>query len=206
MAPTSTALIVGRAVAGLGSAGIFTGALVSIAHVTALEKRPLYFSLIGGVYGLASVIGPLVSLSMPLHDTGMSPLIQFTARWCLHRQSNLALVLLHQLAAGWCCSRGSAVLPSNETATRNPEILETGILELGSFRDNSLCPFHRLPAPLTSMGRQHLRLVRWSHHRSVCGLCLDPNHFLLPPMALEGERDSADFYRWSADDRLCIAV
>lgn len=62
VAPTSTALIVGRAVAGLGSAGIFTGALVSIAHVTALEKRPLYFSLIGGVYGLASVIGPLVTL------------------------------------------------------------------------------------------------------------------------------------------------
>ncbi|KAJ6127766.1 hypothetical protein N7471_008983 [Penicillium samsonianum] len=75
VAPTSTALIVGRAVAGLGSAGIFTGALVSIAHVTALEKRPLYFSLIGGVYGLASVIGPLL---------GGAFTDKVTWRWCFY--------------------------------------------------------------------------------------------------------------------------
>ncbi len=62
VAPSSTALIVGRAVAGLGSAGIFTGAFVVIAHTVALEKRPAYLGLIGGVYGVASVAGPLVSL------------------------------------------------------------------------------------------------------------------------------------------------
>lgn len=60
IAPTSTTLIVGRAVAGLGSAGIFTGALVTIAHTVALDKRPLLFGLIGGMYGIASVAGPLV--------------------------------------------------------------------------------------------------------------------------------------------------
>ncbi|KAJ5151393.1 uncharacterized protein N7482_010645 [Penicillium canariense] len=75
VAPTSTALIVGRAVAGLGSAGIFTGALVCIAHVTEMEKRPLYFSLIGGVYGLASVIGPLL---------GGAFTDKATWRWCFY--------------------------------------------------------------------------------------------------------------------------
>ena len=63
VAPTSTALIVGRAIAGLGSAGIFTGALVTIAHTVELRKRPVFFAAIGGMYGIASVAGPLVRAS-----------------------------------------------------------------------------------------------------------------------------------------------
>lgn len=59
-APTSTALIVGRAVAGVGSAGIFSGALVIIAYAVPLVKRPIYTGVIGGMYGLASVAGPLM--------------------------------------------------------------------------------------------------------------------------------------------------
>lgn len=59
-APTSVALIIGRAVAGLGSAGIFSGALVIIAYAVPLVKRPIYTGLIGGMYGLASVAGPLM--------------------------------------------------------------------------------------------------------------------------------------------------
>ena len=41
-APTSTALIIGRAVAGIGSAGVFSGALVIIAYTVPLVKRPIY--------------------------------------------------------------------------------------------------------------------------------------------------------------------
>ena len=51
-APTSVALIIGRAVAGVGSAGIFSGALVIIAYAVPLVKRPIYSGLIGGMYGL----------------------------------------------------------------------------------------------------------------------------------------------------------
>lgn len=40
-APTSEALIVGRAIAGLGSAGIFQGAIIIIAYSVPLDKRPL---------------------------------------------------------------------------------------------------------------------------------------------------------------------
>lgn len=60
VAPNSTALIIGRAVAGLGSAGIFTGALVTIAHTVTLERRPIFLAMLGGMYGIASVAGPLV--------------------------------------------------------------------------------------------------------------------------------------------------
>lgn len=62
VAPNSTALILGRAIAGFGSAGIFTGALVTIAYTVPLQKRPAFFGLIGGMYGIASVAGPLVCL------------------------------------------------------------------------------------------------------------------------------------------------
>ena len=59
-APNSVALIIGRAVAGLGAAGVFSGAMLIIAASVPLAKRPIYSGLIGGMYGIASVMGPLL--------------------------------------------------------------------------------------------------------------------------------------------------
>jgi MFS family permease len=60
VAPNSSALIVGRAIAGVGSAGIFSGALIIIAYSVPLDKRPMYSGFIGAMYGIASVAGPLL--------------------------------------------------------------------------------------------------------------------------------------------------
>ena len=46
VAPTSEALIVGRAVAGVGSSGVFTGAMLIIAHSVPLAKRSVYTAMI----------------------------------------------------------------------------------------------------------------------------------------------------------------
>lgn len=59
-APNSTSLIVGRAIAGVGSAGIFSGALVIIAYSVPLVKRPIFTGIIGAMYGIASIAGPLL--------------------------------------------------------------------------------------------------------------------------------------------------
>ena len=49
VAPSSVVLIVGRAIAGLGCAGVFAGALVIIAASMPLEKRPVYTALVGSM-------------------------------------------------------------------------------------------------------------------------------------------------------------
>lgn len=60
LAPTSTALIVGRAVAGVGGAGIASGAFIIIAHSFPLRIRPMCIASMGMVYAVASVLGPVL--------------------------------------------------------------------------------------------------------------------------------------------------
>ncbi|KAJ6466534.1 major facilitator superfamily domain-containing protein [Mycena vitilis] len=84
-APNSIALIVGRAIAGLGSAGIFTGALIIIAHSVPLIKRPMYTGVIGAMYGLASVAGPLM---------GGAFTDKVTWRWCFYINLPIGAVAL----------------------------------------------------------------------------------------------------------------
>ncbi|KAL8828900.1 MAG: hypothetical protein Q9170_006399 [Blastenia crenularia] len=60
VAPNSTALIVGRAIAGAGGAGIASGAYTIIAISAPPRQRPAFTGLMGATYGTASVIGPLL--------------------------------------------------------------------------------------------------------------------------------------------------
>ncbi|KAI1382026.1 putative efflux pump [Hypoxylon crocopeplum] len=60
VAQNSVTLIIGRAVAGMGSAGIMSGALLILAHSVPLAKRPMFTGLISSMYGIASVAGPLL--------------------------------------------------------------------------------------------------------------------------------------------------
>ncbi|KAA8642751.1 hypothetical protein EYZ11_007944 [Aspergillus tanneri] len=60
VAPNSTALIVGRAIAGLGAAGIGSGTYIIIGFAAEPARRPMFTGIIGASYGIASVVGPLV--------------------------------------------------------------------------------------------------------------------------------------------------
>ncbi|KAI2629894.1 putative efflux pump [Hypoxylon sp. NC1633] len=60
VAQNSVTLIIGRAVAGSGGAGIMSGALLILAYSVPLAKRPMYTGLVTSMYGIASVAGPLL--------------------------------------------------------------------------------------------------------------------------------------------------
>ncbi len=60
VAPTSVALIVGRAIAGWGSAGILTGSFVVVAHAVPLHRRPVFSAAVGVMFALGAIVGPLL--------------------------------------------------------------------------------------------------------------------------------------------------
>lgn len=53
-------LIIGRAIAGVGGAGIAAGAYILSALSAPPKRRPLYTGLFGATFGIASVVGPLL--------------------------------------------------------------------------------------------------------------------------------------------------
>ncbi|KAL9582991.1 MAG: hypothetical protein Q9212_002972 [Teloschistes hypoglaucus] len=59
-APSSTVFILGRAISGAGSAGIWSGAFTIGTYLVTLRRKPLYISIVTSMYGVAAVAGPLL--------------------------------------------------------------------------------------------------------------------------------------------------
>ncbi|ORZ27853.1 drug resistance transporter, EmrB/QacA subfamily [Lobosporangium transversale] len=72
-ANSMTMLIVFRAIQGLGGSGLLSIVLIIISDIFPLEERPKYQSIIWSVFGISSVIGPLL---------GGVFVQQTTWRWC----------------------------------------------------------------------------------------------------------------------------
>ncbi|KAH8808301.1 major facilitator superfamily domain-containing protein [Xylogone sp. PMI_703] len=72
-ARNSVMLIVGRAVAGAGASALFSGGMTIIGFSVPLIKRPMYMAALSSMFGISSVVGPL--LGGVLTDKA-------TWRWC----------------------------------------------------------------------------------------------------------------------------
>ncbi|KAH7396378.1 putative MFS aflatoxin efflux pump [Pyrenochaeta sp. MPI-SDFR-AT-0127] len=74
-APNSISFIIGRAVAGIGAAGILAGSVVTITRIVPLKNQPAMNGLLGAIFGIAIILGPLIGGALTSNTTW---------RWCFY--------------------------------------------------------------------------------------------------------------------------
>ena len=73
-APSMDALIIGRAICGLGGAGMYTGVMTLLTVTTLPHERPIYFGLCGLTWGTGTILGPIIGGAFTDSKAGLSPL------------------------------------------------------------------------------------------------------------------------------------
>lgn len=84
-APNSTTFVAGRAIAGLGAAGLLQGALGIIGTVVKLEKRPMFMGIVLGVFAVSGCIGPVMGGALTEN---------LSWRWCFWMYAIFARVVI----------------------------------------------------------------------------------------------------------------
>ncbi|KAF2869225.1 major facilitator superfamily domain-containing protein [Massariosphaeria phaeospora] len=72
-APNSIALILGRAISGLGASGICSGGVLITTKIIPLSRRPAYLGIMSAVFGVAAIAGPFIGGALTDRSTW---------RWC----------------------------------------------------------------------------------------------------------------------------
>ncbi|CAK1356170.1 unnamed protein product [Cercospora beticola] len=83
---SSNVFIFGRALAGMGAAGVYSGALYIIAVLTPAEKTPAVQSSVGVVIGIASIVAPML---------GGWLVDQFNWRWYVLRSMRVEMCSIY---------------------------------------------------------------------------------------------------------------
>ncbi|APA14669.1 hypothetical protein sscle_13g094390 [Sclerotinia sclerotiorum 1980 UF-70] len=121
-ATSSNTLIVGRAIAGAGVGGLFTGSIIIVVYSLPLRKRPLAMGIISSMWGIASVAGPL--LGGVFTD-------KLSWRWCFY--INLPI-------GAFCIAVISLILHINRPSNPSSLTLKQRILKLDLLGTSLLIP------------------------------------------------------------------
>jgi MFS family permease len=75
LAPSSRALIAGRAISGFGASGVFAGGFVILTTIIPLHKRAIYTATMSSTFAVASIVGPVLGGGLTQHASW---------RWCFY--------------------------------------------------------------------------------------------------------------------------
>ncbi len=93
-------LIVFRAIQGIGGGALFTGAFSVIADIFPPRERAKFGGLFGAVFGLSSVLGPIIGgFFTDLHTLHLGALAVAGWRWCFYVNLPLAGLALFMIIA-----------------------------------------------------------------------------------------------------------
>jgi MFS family permease len=76
-APNIEALIIGRVIAGIGGSGMYSGTLTYVSVLTDHQEKPAYLAGSTVVWGIGSVLGPVVGLGVSVVTLLITVLIGF---------------------------------------------------------------------------------------------------------------------------------
>lgn len=149
-APTSAVFIFGRAVAGIGSAGIMTGTTMVVIPMVPLHKRPMFQCMYSLCRLTCTCTDIIRSTIRPRVWAGLGRRSSY--RRSLHGARNVEMVLLHE-SASWCSSFCVPV-PLLEVAREAAEACfsQRTHHEARPSRHLLLHSFSRMPCPRPSMG------------------------------------------------------
>jgi MFS family permease len=69
-APNMNAIIIGRAICGVGGSGMYVGVMTLLAATTTIHERPMYVGGTGLTWGLGTVLGPIIGGAFTVSSAG----------------------------------------------------------------------------------------------------------------------------------------
>lgn len=132
VAPSSGVLIIGRAIAGLGCAGVFAGCLIIVTLSVPLVKRPIFISLVGSMYVWECAFLPSlfyssrsryrvsIPLRFPSSSVSFSCVCSSAISSLVDARFGYVLSLTFRLLACFFPSRNQSICPEAMPATLTP--------------------------------------------------------------------------------------
>jgi MFS family permease len=172
LAVSSPMLILGRAISGIGGAGLYIGTLSLTAGAVPIQKRPAYISLCTSMFGLASIAGPL--LGGVFSD---SEKLQWQFCFWINLRKSFQLLYNAKLKR---CSNWIWSLPAASRFFTKHKASQTQLGSDDLFKDTGARPTWnlsldfqlRLSATCVRMGRRHNAMAKRKGH-NMSGAFLD---------------------------------